>query len=82
MSELKTVLEYLPMSIKKNIENFICNNNIEVNVGQGKIISESTFNSAIEEIRLRTNKPISLKIGQDTIMLEYIVKQQEILQTF
>lgn len=82
MSELKTVLEYLPMSIKKNIENFICNNNIEANVGQGKIISESTFNSAIEEIRLRTNKPISLKIGQDTIMLEYIVKQQEILQTF
>ena len=73
MSELKTVLEYLPMSIKKNIENFICSNNIETNLKQ---VNE------IEEIRLRTNKPINLKIGQDTIMLEYIVKQQEILQTF
>lgn len=36
----------------------------------------------IEEIRLRSNKQISLKIGQGIYLLDYIVSQQEILQTF
>jgi stage III sporulation protein AA len=37
---------------------------------------------AIEEIRLRANKPLSLKIGQEIKMADYIVKQQEVLQAF
>lgn len=36
----------------------------------------------IEEIRLRSNKPLALKIGQDTQMLDYIVSQEEVLQAF
>lgn len=39
-------------------------------------------NAHIEEIRLRSNKPLMLKIGQETEMIDYIVKQQEILQAF
>jgi stage III sporulation protein AA len=37
---------------------------------------------AVEEIRLRTNKPLILKIGQETQIIDYIVKQEEILQAF
>ena len=36
----------------------------------------------IEEIRLRGNKPLALKVGQEIQIFEYIVSQQEILQTF
>lgn len=36
----------------------------------------------VEEIRLRSNKPLILKIGQETIVMEYIITQQELLQTF
>ncbi len=36
----------------------------------------------IEEIRLRSNKPLALKIGQDIQMEDYIVSQEEVLQAF
>ena len=42
----------------------------------------SRENCEIEEIRLRTGKPLGLKIGQVTKSLDYIVKQQEVLQAF
>jgi stage III sporulation protein AA len=47
---------------------------------KNKILSQCS--NLIEEIRLRSNKPLMLKIGQETVSLEYIVKQQEILQAF
>lgn len=62
MSEINTVLEYLPITIRK-------------------IITEN-MSEDIEEIRLRTNKPLSLKIGQEIQTTEYIVNQQEVLQAF
>ncbi len=62
MSELQTVLEYIPISIKENLKSY------------------TKYN--IEEIRLRTNKPLLLKIGQETIIIDYIVKQEDILQAF
>ena len=62
MSELQTVLEYIPISIKENLNSY------------------TEYN--IEEIRLRTNKPLLLKIGQETIIIDYIVKQEDILQAF
>lgn len=40
------------------------------------------INVHIEEIRLRANKPLILKNGRETLITEYIVKQQEILQAF
>ena len=36
----------------------------------------------IVEIRLRSNKPLCLKIGQETKIIDYIVSQQEVLQSF
>ena len=39
-------------------------------------------NLYIEEIRLRNGKPLMLKIGQETQIIDHIVKQQEILQAF
>lgn len=41
-----------------------------------------TYNIKIEEIRLRSNKPLILKIGQETKVIDYIIKQQEVLQIF
>lgn len=38
--------------------------------------------SPIEEIRLRSSKPLALKIGQEVKLMEYIVSQQEVLQSF
>lgn len=35
----------------------------------------------LEEIRLRTNKPILLKVGQTEIILEHIVTSEDILET-
>ena len=39
-------------------------------------------NVPIEEIRLRSSKPLALKIGQEVKLMEYIVSQQEVLQSF
>lgn len=48
-----------------------------------KIESElNAPSSQIEEIRLRSDKPLMLKIGQETQVINYIVKQQEVLQAF
>ena len=44
--------------------------------------TEPVPNVQIEEIRLRTNKPLALKIGQDTQITDYIVSQEEVLQAF
>lgn len=65
MTGLEIVLEYLPITIKKEIEPLINMQNIK-----------------IEEIRLRSNKPLMLKIGQETRAVDYIVKQSEVLQAF
>lgn len=34
----------------------------------------------LEEIRIRTNRKVILKIGQEEIVLEYVIKQNEILE--
>ena len=39
-------------------------------------------NVPIEEIRLRSSKPLALKIGQEVKLMEHIVSQQEVLQSF
>ena len=62
MTNLQNVLEYLPITIRNEIE--------------------PVQNVPIEEIRIRSNKPLMLKIGQETEIIDYIVKQQEILQAF
>ena len=63
MSELEIVLEYLPITLRKEIIS---------NIG--------TEENKIEEIRLRSNKRLCLKIGPETVLAEYIVSQQEICE--
>ena len=67
MSEVDNVLEYLPFTIRRTIK---------------EIISNSKTNEEIEEIRLRSNKPLGLKVGQELKKVDYIVSQQEVLQAF
>lgn len=67
MTGLEIVLEYLPITIRNKIE---------------REKTEPAPNSQIEEIRLRSNKPLMLKMGQETQAIDYIVKQQEVLQAF
>jgi len=62
VSGLEIVLEYMPISIRRQIE--------------------ENKSDSIEEVRLRSNKPLSLKIGQETKTIKYIVQQQEILYSF
>ena len=57
MSELEIVLEYLPITLRKEIIS---------NIG--------TEENKIEEIRLRSNKRLCLKIGPETVLAEYIVR--------
>lgn len=66
MTGLEIVLEYLPISIR--------------NIVETKEISK--MKESLEEIRLRSNKPLALKIGQEMYVTDYIVKQQDIMQAF
>ena len=71
MTGLEIVLEYLPATIRENlVPNFQMQK------------KGPTPNLQIEEIRLRSNKQIALKVGQEIQLLDYIVSQQEILQIF
>ena len=72
MTGLEIVLEYLPLTIRNKIEPAL---NVE-NLQNG------TGTKCIEEIRLRSEKQLMIKIGQETQTIDYIVKQQEILQAF
>ena len=72
MLGLEIVLEYLPSTIRDKIEPV-------QNVPNGQ---NGTGTKCIEEIRLRAGKPLMLKTGQETQTIDYMVKQQEILQAF
>lgn len=65
MTELDSVLNYIPNQIRKII----------LDISEREKIQ-------IEEIRLRSNKPLCLKVGQETKIMDYIVSQQEVLQAF
>lgn len=48
-----------------------------------KIESDCTEKlESIEEIRIRTNKPLMIKIEQNVEVLDYLVNQQEVFQIF
>ena len=66
MEELKTVLEYFPNNIKEIIMQNIA----------------ASITEFIEEIRIRLNRPIALKIGQEVLIIEYIINKKEIDEIF
>ena len=66
MEELKSVLQYFPNYIKEKI-----------------LQNKSTaIKEYIEEIRIRLNRPIALKIGQEVMILEHIINKEEIDEIF
>ena len=75
MTSLEIVLEYLPITIKNKIEKFLKDK-------EDKDISPKEENIIIEEIRLRSCKPMMLKTEKEIIQIDYIVQQYEILQAF
>ena len=72
MDEVKNVLEYLPLVIRQII----------MQENQSQSIEKIENIENIEEIRLRAEKPLALKYENKTKLLDYIVKQQDILQAF
>ena len=64
--QIQHILRCFPLKIYKKLEELF----------------SSSYNSMnnLEEIRMRVNKPIILKIGQTEKMLEYNVSQEEILE--
>ena len=66
MKNKEEILRYFPYNLSNLLENtFNQNRNIEDN---------------LQEIRIRCNRPVILKLGQADVMIEYKVNQTEILQ--
>lgn len=65
---IKEVLEYLPNGLVEIIKKYLLEN-------QGA-------EELIEEIRLRINQNLTLKIGQDLKMLDFKVTKKEIEESF
>ena len=64
------ILEYFPSNIKKEIEMFIQNDN------------KNNILNYIEEIRLRVNRKVTMKVDNEIIFLDYIVSISDIKETF
>ncbi len=67
MNSVKEVLRYFPTIISNNIENIINQN--------------SDVEKQLQEIRMRCNNPIILKLSQKDIIVDYKIDQSEVLQT-
>ncbi len=66
MNRIEEILKYFPTNI--------------YNILLYTIEQNNQVSSTIQEIRIRVNKPILLKLRQADILIEYIVTQSEILQ--
>ena len=64
---IRNILRCFPLRISKRIDDFFLSENINLNL--------------LEEIRIRTNRPILLKVGQEEKKIEHIVTSEEILET-
>lgn len=61
------ILRCFPIKVCKRIEDYFLSENINLNL--------------LEEIRIRVNRPILLKIGKEERKIEYIISGEEILET-
>lgn len=64
---IHNIIRCFPIKVSKRIEDYFLSENINLNL--------------LEEIRIRTNRPILLKIGQTEKKIEYIISGEEILET-
>lgn len=66
MVQIQNILRCFPLKIYKKLEDLFSNSYHLIN--------------NLEEIRLRVNKPIILKVGQIEKIVEYSASQEEILE--
>ena len=64
---IRNILRCFPIKVSKKIDDFFLSENINLNL--------------LEEIRIRINRPILLKIGQEERKIEHIITSDEILET-
>ena len=67
MININNILKCFPIRISREIEKFFIAENINLN--------------SLEEIRIRINRPILFKIGNNEKKLDYIISGDEILET-
>ena len=67
MIAIHPILKCFPLKVAKKIEDYFLSENINLNL--------------LEEIRIRTNRPILLKVGQEERKVEHVISQEEILET-
>ena len=65
---MKDILQYFPINLREYLMNFI--------------EERKEYEENIEEIRIRAERELVLKIGQDNKILKYKITQQEILEIF
>lgn len=63
---IQTILRCFPIRVSKKIEDYFLSENVNLNL--------------LEEIRVRINRPILLKMGQTEKKIEHIVTPEEILE--
>lgn len=66
MININSILRCFPNIMVRKIDEYFTNNNVSLNY--------------LEEIRIRVNRPIILKLGQTEIIIEYVVQPEEILE--
>ena len=66
MKELNNVLTYFPNHLRQVILHNISEN----------------ISGFLEEIRIRLNRPITLKIGQEIMIIEHVIRKEEIDEIF
>lgn len=64
---IHNILRCFPVKVSKEIDKFFLSENINLNL--------------LEEIRIRVNRPILIKIGQEEKKIEHIITTEEILET-
>ena len=66
MININNILRCFPIRVSKKIDEYILSENININL--------------LEEIRLRVNRPILLKIGPFEEKIDYVISQEEIIE--
>lgn len=66
MINISNILRCFPININQKIDNYLKRDDVNINL--------------LEEIRIRTNKPIILKIGQEDILINHLTSSEEILE--
>lgn len=66
MININNILKCFPNSAVRKIDEYFVKNNVNLNY--------------LEEIRIRVNRPIILKLGQAEIIIEYSITSEEILE--